>query len=234
LNHLLGGDYLPVNVTPVTAVPTRITFGSRPQVFVEFADSRPQVVELSALAEFATEQRNPGNERHVSRIRVEAPAATLREGITFVDTPGLGSLATSGAEETVAYCTNCWREVQQTATVCAHCGDDIAGRQARSDYTDKLIAALHHPEPTTPIRAAWILGQQREHRAVEPLCRLVRESSDAFIVESAVEALGRIGDVRAKETLRWAMQHSTLRVADKARESLGRLISSEHIRLATQ
>lgn len=107
LNHLLGGDYLPVGVTPVTAVPTRITFGPRPQVFVEFADSRPQVVELSALAGFATEQQNPGNTKHVSRIRVEAPAAMLREGITFVDTPGLGSLATSGAEETVAYLPRC-------------------------------------------------------------------------------------------------------------------------------
>lgn len=90
LNHLLGGDYLPAGVTPVTAVPTRITFGPRPQVFVEFADSRPQVVDLPALAEFATEQRNPGNAKHVSRIRVEAPAATLREGITCRGHAGTG------------------------------------------------------------------------------------------------------------------------------------------------
>jgi GTP-binding protein EngB required for normal cell division len=107
LNHLLGGDYLPVGVTPVTAVPTRISFGAHPQVFIEFADSRPQVVELSALADFATEQQNPGNEKHVSRIRLKLPAAKLGEGITFVDTPGLGSLATSGAEETVAYLPRC-------------------------------------------------------------------------------------------------------------------------------
>ena len=107
LNHLLGGDYLPVGVTPVTAVPTRISFGARPQVFIEFADGRPQVAELSALAGFATEQQNPGNAKHVSRIRVQVPAAKLREGITFVDTPGLGSLATSGAEETAAYLPRC-------------------------------------------------------------------------------------------------------------------------------
>lgn len=107
LNHLLGGDYLPVGVTPVTAVPTRISFGNDPRVLVEFADSRPQGVELSALDEFATEQKNPGNARHVSRIRLEVPAPKLSEGITFVDTPGLGSLATSGAEETVAYLPRC-------------------------------------------------------------------------------------------------------------------------------
>jgi GTP-binding protein EngB required for normal cell division len=107
LNHLLGGDYLPVGVTPVTAVPTRISFGKNPQALIEFADSRPQVVRLSGLAEFATEQKNPGNTKHVSRIRLEVPAPKLSEGITFVDTPGLGSLATRGAEETVAYLPRC-------------------------------------------------------------------------------------------------------------------------------
>ncbi len=107
LNHLLGGAYLPVGVTPVTAVPTRISYGERPQVRVEFADSRPEVVELSALADFATEQQNPGNVKHVARLHLQLPSATLRAGITFVDTPGLGSLATRGAEETVGYLPRC-------------------------------------------------------------------------------------------------------------------------------
>ena len=107
LNHLLGGEYLPVGVTPVTAVPTRISFGSQPQTTIQSAESKPQVVELSRLAEFSTEQQNPGNARHVTRIYVQVPAARLREGVTFVDTPGLGSLATSGAEETIAYLPRC-------------------------------------------------------------------------------------------------------------------------------
>lgn len=127
------------------------------------------------------------------------------------------------------FCTNCWREVPQATTVCPHCGDDIAARQARADYTDKLIAALHHPEPTTPVRAAWILGQRRERNAVEPLCALVRESNDPFIVESAVSALGLIGDVRAKETMQWAKQHPNRRVAEAACESLLRLSSCDSI-----
>jgi GTP-binding protein EngB required for normal cell division len=107
LNHLLGGDFLPVGVTPVTAVPTRISFGPQPQATIEFAESKSQTVELSRLAEFSTEQQNPGNTKHVTRIHVQVPARRLREGVTFVDTPGLGSLATSGAEETVAYLPRC-------------------------------------------------------------------------------------------------------------------------------
>lgn len=107
LNHLLEGEFLPVGVTPVTAVPTRISFGPQPQVTIEFAENKPQLLELSRLAEFSTEQQNPGNAKHVVRIHVQVPARRLREGVTFVDTPGLGSLATSGAEETAAYLPRC-------------------------------------------------------------------------------------------------------------------------------
>jgi len=121
------------------------------------------------------------------------------------------------------YCTHCWHEVPESATACPHCGDDIAARQTHTDYTDKLIAALHHPEPTTPIRAAWILGQRRERMAIEPLAKLIRESPDAFIVESAVEALGNIGDQQALEILQWASQHPSPLVRNKALVALGQL-----------
>jgi hypothetical protein len=43
----------------------------------------------------------------VTRIVVELPAQRLREGVVYVDTPGLGSLATSGAAETRAYLPRC-------------------------------------------------------------------------------------------------------------------------------
>jgi len=107
LNHLLGAEVLPVGVTPVTAFPTRVTFGAKPQALIEFAERKPLVVELARLAEFSTEQQNPGNAKHVTRIQAQLPARRLREGVTFVDTPGLGSLATAGAEETVAYLPRC-------------------------------------------------------------------------------------------------------------------------------
>ena len=107
LNQLLEQNVLPIGVTPVTAVPTRISFGPQPQATIEFAESKPQFVELSRLAEFSTEQQNPANAKHVTRIHVLIPARRLREGVTFVDTPGLGSLATTGAEETVAYLPKC-------------------------------------------------------------------------------------------------------------------------------
>ena len=107
LNYLLGCEYLPVGVTPVTALPTRIQYGPTPQVIIEFAEREPLTTDLSRLAEFCAEQQNPGNTKHVARIRIALPSSSLREGITFVDTPGLGSLAVAGAEETVAYLPRC-------------------------------------------------------------------------------------------------------------------------------
>jgi GTP-binding protein EngB required for normal cell division len=107
LNYVLQTDVLPIGVTPVTAIPTRISHGPVAEAGIEFAEAQPQIIPVSELAEFATEQKNPGNKKHVTRIFVKLPSDRLREGVTFVDTPGLGSLAVAGAEETIAYLPRC-------------------------------------------------------------------------------------------------------------------------------
>lgn len=107
LNALLETQVLPVGVTPITAVPTRIAYATEPKLTVWFADRPVQTLPTDRLFEYATEQQNPGNEKRVSRLLLQLPASRLRDGVTFVDTPGLGSLATGGAEETLAYLPRC-------------------------------------------------------------------------------------------------------------------------------
>jgi GTP-binding protein EngB required for normal cell division len=107
LNTILETDTLPVGVTPITAVPTRITFGKEPTVDVWFANRTPERFDLSRLSEFVAEQSNPGNEKHITKVVVYLPSPRLRDGVIFVDTPGLGSLATRGAAETMAYLPRC-------------------------------------------------------------------------------------------------------------------------------
>jgi GTP-binding protein EngB required for normal cell division len=107
LNHIVGINALPVGVTPVTAVPTRLVTGDVASVTVEFADSRPVDVSLEQLWEYASEEGNPGNATHVTGILVRLPSRRLREGIAFVDTPGVGSLALAGGVETLAYLPRC-------------------------------------------------------------------------------------------------------------------------------
>jgi GTP-binding protein EngB required for normal cell division len=107
LNHILESNSLPVGVNPITAVPTRIAYGPAPIVKVWFPLKKAEQFPIDRLAEFATEQRNPSNSKHVSRILVELPSPRLASGVVFVDTPGLGSLATAGAAETLAYLPHC-------------------------------------------------------------------------------------------------------------------------------
>ena len=107
LNYILKTDALPVGINPVTTFPLRIMYGVKPWCRAWFTDAIPELFDPGRLAEFATEQLNPSNRRHVTRIHVELPAPLLKESVVFVDTPGLGSLATSGAAESLAYLPRC-------------------------------------------------------------------------------------------------------------------------------
>jgi hypothetical protein len=67
LNHILQTNVLPIGVTPVTAIPTRISHGPVAEAVIEFAEAQPQIIPLSELPGFATEQKNPGNKKHSYR-----------------------------------------------------------------------------------------------------------------------------------------------------------------------
>ena len=107
LNTILETDVLPVGVTPITAVPTGISHAPEASLTVSFFEAPTKTFDVTRLAEFATEQQNPRNSKHVNRIAVALPSPRLQAGVAFVDTPGLGSLATSGASETLAYLPKC-------------------------------------------------------------------------------------------------------------------------------
>jgi GTP-binding protein EngB required for normal cell division len=107
LNAILERSVLPVGVTPVTAVPTRIAHAEKASMTVCFAEAPTKILDVSSLPEFATEQLNPGNAKCVTRITVTLPAPRLRDGVTFMDTPGVGSLATTGGSATLAYLPQC-------------------------------------------------------------------------------------------------------------------------------
>src|SRR5579863_12021 len=107
LNQIVQSDILPVGVNPVTAVPARIVYGAAPRLTVSFADADPAHTDIARLPEFVAERNNPGNCKRVTRVVVELPSARLRDGVALVDTPGLGSLATAGGAETLAYLPRC-------------------------------------------------------------------------------------------------------------------------------
>jgi HEAT repeats len=98
------------------------------------------------------------------------------------------------------YCPICWSEVSKDDRTCKSCGTDLASADARP-MLEKLCSALSHCEPETAVRAAWILGEGREKRAVPELTRAVETTSDGFLAEAAADALGKIADPCALECL---------------------------------
>lgn len=107
LNAILHTEVLPVGVNPITAIPTRISFGGDVEAWVRFGTSQPTSVSLDEFRALVSERTNPGNERAVTRASIKLPSSRLAEGVVLVDTPGLGSLARRGAAETMAYLPSC-------------------------------------------------------------------------------------------------------------------------------
>src|SRR6266545_3970302 len=89
LNRIAQLDVLPVGVHPITSVPTRIMYGPEPRGTAWFLDRSPEHFEVGCLPEFVTEQLNPANAKHVTRLVVELPSLHLWQGVVFIDTPGL-------------------------------------------------------------------------------------------------------------------------------------------------
>ncbi len=121
------------------------------------------------------------------------------------------------------FCPCCWSEIG-AEPVCVVCGTDVRDLSPES-YEQKLLQALYHPEPTVPVRAAIILGELGSKTAVEPLIQLAAFTSDLYIQEAAVVALGRIGDARALPLLNQLNREGALRVriaADRALKALTR------------
>ena len=104
INAIVGSPVLPVGATPVTAVPIRIRRGDL-AVEVRFRDGRTLATTLAELPSYATEELNPQNKRDVLSIEVACPTAP--EGLRLLDTPGVGSLAASGAMQAFAWLPRC-------------------------------------------------------------------------------------------------------------------------------
>lgn len=92
INALLGKSILPAAVVPLTSVVTVIRFGESKKVTVVFLDGGTKEIPAAQLEAFITEKRNPRNEKGVDRVEIQYPSELLRDGVQFVDTPGVGSI----------------------------------------------------------------------------------------------------------------------------------------------
>lgn len=150
LNRWLGHAFLPIGIAPVTAVPTHIVRGESMRVRIERAHGASLEVPVEEIAAYVSEQGNPGNVQHVLSVTLEAPSARLEGGIRLVDTPGLGSLATHGAAQTLEYLPHCDLGILLIEAGAPVSPDDVAVARALLDGGSDLILLLSKADRLQP------------------------------------------------------------------------------------
>ena len=103
LNALMGESLLPSGVTPVTAVPTILRFGERCRARVRLRSGEWTDIAIADVEQFVSEARNSENQRGVAALEVFVPSPLLRDGMCFVDTPGIGSVFSGNTATTHAF-----------------------------------------------------------------------------------------------------------------------------------
>jgi signal recognition particle receptor subunit beta len=103
MNHLCGRAVLPVGVTPVTAVITRIRYGPAEKAIVRYLDGRRREVPVDDVRLYVAEADNPANKKKVASVTVDLPSMQKYRGLQFVDTPGLDSIFQHNTEAALAW-----------------------------------------------------------------------------------------------------------------------------------
>ncbi|MEN6319396.1 MAG: dynamin family protein [Syntrophaceae bacterium] len=92
INSLIGKSILPVGVTPVTTVITRLCYGEKERAVVKFFDGKECEIDINELDSYTSEAKNPSNQKNVEMVDIELPPLKDYAGLRLVDTPGLGSV----------------------------------------------------------------------------------------------------------------------------------------------
>jgi hypothetical protein len=106
VNGLLGADVCPVDDDLATSAITLVRYDAEPAAVVRRRVGDEQVTEqipVDDLDSWVSERGNPANRKQVERVDITAPSAILRQGLTLVDTPGMGGLGAGHAAATLAF-----------------------------------------------------------------------------------------------------------------------------------
>lgn len=110
INALLGEpDLFPVDIDVTTSLVSSITYGPTENITVMIGEpgkERERQIQRSEIPDYVTEQRNPQNAWLARMLIIEAPNEQLKDGLTLVDTPGVGGLNKRHSDVTYAFLQN--------------------------------------------------------------------------------------------------------------------------------
>jgi len=104
INTLVAKEgLLPVDLDVSTGVYVLVQYGQPAQARVFTRGSQvPAAAPVDSIGQWISVASNPGNEKGVAYVEVDLPSQLLSEGVSFIDTPGVGGLDTAHGETTLA------------------------------------------------------------------------------------------------------------------------------------
>ncbi len=166
MNAILGTNRLPTGILPLTSVITTVVFGSTEKVVIHYEGSRLSTdIELDALPEYITQQRNPGNARRVKTAEVQLPAEILRRGFHFIDTPGLGSAIAENTRTTEAFLPEADALLLVTSYESPLSVEELSILRSASWYARRVFVILNKQDTVTPAECEEGLRYVREQLA---------------------------------------------------------------------
>lgn len=101
-NKMLDDEILPVGIVPITSAVTKVVYGRR-AAEVRFLNGVVEEIPFDRLSEFISEQENADNHLGVEEVVLHTQSKFLKNGLTFVDTPGVGSFHKNNTETAYHY-----------------------------------------------------------------------------------------------------------------------------------
>lgn len=244
VNALVNAPVCPVDDDIATSVPTVVKHGDTPSAVVLIPgvakpdgevpiERRP--VELDDLTQYVSESGNPGNHRQLVAAEVTLPRKVLTDGLSIVDSPGLGGLSSAHSLTTLT--------ALPTADVVLLVSD------ASQEYTEPEIQFLRQAMRICP-NVACVLSKvdlYPQWREVERMNREHLDLIDRDIAIFPVSADLRLHALRTEDealnaesgypALITHLRHDILGQSERLqRRSVGQdLVSiAEHLRLSLQ
>lgn len=150
LNALLNEQesVFPVDVNVCTNVVTVLRYGETEKIeaYIEDAASpqgcRIETITRAEIENYVSEKGNPNNFKKVKMLKAAVPNELLKEGIVFVDTPGVGSLNVEHAEATYGFLPNADLLLFVTDTMAGMTETELDFLRRGYSYCKNVIFAL--------------------------------------------------------------------------------------------
>lgn len=145
-------DLFPIDVNVATNTATIIRYGDVEKIEVIFENDGKydtQSITRSEIGQYVSEQGNRWNEKKVSCLTIEIPNPKLKDGLVFVDTPGVGSLNLAHSEVTYGYLPNADILIFVSDALSDLTEPELTFLQSASKYCQNIIYPLTKVDKTS-------------------------------------------------------------------------------------